>query len=143
MKIRLYRMPILRLAYAAQFLLALIAVFLLWSVVGGQSHLDLMPWYLKLGLGGGAAFTAVRATIAAVAGQNAWNGRTLRWIGLMLVLLAGCGLATYYVHINEETDDEEDQTNSAVSRVVPEWGWGAGAGWSAGWHGRPANDRLT
>ena len=30
-------MPILRLAYATQFLIALIAVFVLWSEVGGQS----------------------------------------------------------------------------------------------------------
>ena len=34
----------LRLAYATQFLIAVIAVFTLWSQVGGQSHLDLMPW---------------------------------------------------------------------------------------------------
>ena len=58
-------MPILRLAYATQFLIALIAVFVLWSQVGGQSHLDLMPWYLKLCLGAGAAFAAVRASAAA------------------------------------------------------------------------------
>ena len=44
-------MPILRLAYTTQFLIALIAVFVLWSQVGGQSHIDLMPWYFKLGLG--------------------------------------------------------------------------------------------
>jgi hypothetical protein len=42
-------MHTLRLAYATQFLIALIAVYVLWSQVGGQSHLDLMPWYLKLG----------------------------------------------------------------------------------------------
>ena len=37
-----------RLAYVVEFLLALIAVGLLWSEVGGQGHLDLMPWYQKL-----------------------------------------------------------------------------------------------
>jgi len=46
-------MPILRLAYATQFLIALIAVFVLWSEVGGQVHLDLMPWYFKLAFGRG------------------------------------------------------------------------------------------
>jgi len=46
-------MPTLRLAYATQYLIAVIAVFVLWSQVGGQSHLDLMPWYVKLGLGAG------------------------------------------------------------------------------------------
>ena len=69
-------MPILRLAYATQFLIALVAVFVLWSEVGGQVHLDLMPWYLKLGLGAGAAFAAVKATSAAVSREYAWNSRT-------------------------------------------------------------------
>src|ERR1017187_4038728 len=54
-------MSILRLAYATQFLIALMAVFVLWSQVGGQSHLDLMPWHLKLALGAGAAFAVVRS----------------------------------------------------------------------------------
>jgi len=53
-------MPILRLAYATQFLIALIAVFVLWSEVGGQVHLDLMPWYFKLAFGAGAAFAMVK-----------------------------------------------------------------------------------
>ena len=61
----------LRLAYATQFLIAVIAVFMLWSQVGGQGHLDLMPWYLKLALGAGAAFAVVKATMAAVAGDRA------------------------------------------------------------------------
>ena len=37
---------------STQFLMALIAIFMLWSQVGGQSHLDLVPWPLKLGLAG-------------------------------------------------------------------------------------------
>jgi len=67
------RMPLLRLAYSTQFLIALIAVFLLWSQVGGQTHLDLMPWYLKLGLGGGVAFATVKATAASVSQERAWE----------------------------------------------------------------------
>jgi hypothetical protein len=102
-------MPILRLAYATQFLIALIAVFVLWAQVGGQSHLDLMPWYLKLALGGGAAFAAVKATMAAVSRESAWNGGTLRWLGIMVALLAGCGLASYYYHVYGETDEEDEQ----------------------------------
>ncbi len=108
--------PLLRLAYATQFLIALIAVFVLWSQVGGQSHLDLMAWQLKLLLGGGAAFSVVKATAAAVAGERAWNGKTLRWLGILLVLLVGCGLASYYVHLYVETDDDDQQDNSAMLR---------------------------
>jgi hypothetical protein len=111
-------MPILRLAYATQFLIALIAVFLLWSEVGGQSHLDLMPWYLKLGLGGGAAFAAVKATAASVGGQPAWNVRTLRWLGILLVLLVGCGLSSYYVHLYGEQDENDEQQDPQISSMI-------------------------
>ena len=117
-------MPILRLAYSTQFLLALIAVFVLWSQVGGQSHLDLMPWYLKLGLGAGAAFAVVRATMAAVAHEHAWNGSVLKWFGIMLALLVGCGLASYYYHLYGETDEDEQQdtqTSQAMLLRFPAW----------------------
>ena len=110
-------MPILRLAYATQFLIALIAVFVLWSQVGGQSHLDLMPWYLKLGLGAGAAFAVVKATAAAVAGSHSWNAGTLKWFGILLLLLAGCGLASYYCHMYLETDEQDQPDNNAVSEA--------------------------
>jgi hypothetical protein len=108
-------MPILRLAYATQFLIALMAVFVLWSQIGGQSHLDLMPWYLKLGLGTGSAFAAVKATAAAVSRERAWNGQSLKWLGLMLALLVGCGLASYYAHMNEETDQGDQPDGETLT----------------------------
>jgi len=113
-------MPILRLAYATQFLIAVIAVFVLWSQVGGQSHLDLMPWYLKLGLGAGAALAVVNATAAAVAGPSAWNGRTLKWFGILLVVLLACGLASYYCHmyLEDNGDDQPDQSTS-IGQAIP------------------------
>lgn len=113
-------MPILRLAYATQFLIALIAFFTLWSEVGGQSHLDPLPWYGKLALGVGAAFCAVKATAAAVENAAVWNGKTLKWLGLMLFLMLGCGLASYYAHLYLEGDDNgQDQDESAISLVAP------------------------
>ena len=115
-------MPLLRLAYATQFLIALIAVFVLWSQVGGQSHLDLMAWEWKLLLGGGAAFSVVKATAAAVAGERAWNGKTLRWLGILLVLLVGCGLASYYVHLYVEPEEDDQQDSSAVFLPAPRGG---------------------
>lgn len=108
-------MPILRLAYVALFLIALIAVFVLWSEVGGQDHLDLMPWYAKLVLGGGAAFAAAKATAAAVSGQRAWNSRTRGWTALLLALLLACGLASYYCHLYLETDEDgQDSTDNSA-----------------------------
>jgi hypothetical protein len=110
-------MPILRLAYSTLFLIALLAVFVVWSEVGGQTHLDLMPWYLKLGLGAGAAFACVKATAASVGGEHAWNGGTLRWFGILLALLLGCGIATYYVHVYGEVD-EQDEEDSVTSQLI-------------------------
>lgn len=109
-------MPILRLAYVTLFLIAVIAVFVLWAQVGGQGHLDLMPWYLKLGLGAGAAYAVTRATMAAVSGPSGWNGGSLKWFGILLALLAGCGLTTYYYHLYGESDEEE-QDNTVTSEL--------------------------
>lgn len=114
-------MPLLRLAYVTQFLIALIAVFVLWSEVAGQVHLDLLPWYLKLGLGAGVAFATVKATAAAVEGKRAWNIAALRWLAVVLLLLAGCGVAAYYAHMYGEDDspDENDDSDSAViGRII-------------------------
>src|SRR6266700_2572287 len=121
------QIPILRLAYTTQFLLALIAIFLVWSQVGGQSHLDLMPWYLKLGLGAGVAFATVKATAAAVAHDHTWNGTTLRWFGIVLALLIGCGLATYYYHVYGETDEDE-QGDTQTSALQGPGARGQGSG---------------
>ena len=111
-------MPILRLAYTALFLIALMAVFVVWSQVGGQSHIDLLPWWVKLGLGLAAAYCVVRAAAAAVSGEHAWNGQTVRWLGLMLAVMAACGYAAYYAHLNleesDETDQEQDTTISSL-----------------------------
>jgi hypothetical protein len=111
-------MPLLRLAYVTQFLIALLSVYTIWAQVGGQSHIDLMPWYLKLGLGLGAAFAIVKATAAAVSNDHAWNGGTLKWVGITIALLIGCGLASYYFHIYGE-EDENDSEDEQTSWVLP------------------------
>lgn len=112
-------MPILRLAYTTQFLLALIAVFFLWGAIGGQSHLEIMPWWWKAALGAGAALSIVKATAAAVGGNSAWNAGSLKWFGITLVLLAACGMASYYVHMyGEEDDDQPEEQQSGVARIV-------------------------
>lgn len=112
-------MPLLRLAYTTQFLIALIAIFVLWSQVGGQSHLDLLPWHVKLGLGAGTAFCVVKATAAAVGSEAPWNGRTLKWLGLALVLLTTCGFASYYAHVYlEEDEGDQGQDSGAISLLA-------------------------
>jgi hypothetical protein len=122
-------MHTLRLAYATQFLIAVIAIYVLWSQVGGQSHLDLMPWYVKLGLGAGVAIAVVKTTDAAVSQEHAWNGRTLKWFGILLVFLLGCGLASYYCHLYlEDNGDDQSGDNTAVGRVMPDGSIGDGNG---------------
>jgi hypothetical protein len=111
-------MPILRLAYSTLFLIALIAVFVLWSQVGGQGHIDLLPWTVKLGLGVAAAYCIVRATAASVGGAHPWNSQTLRWLALTLAVLGACGFASYYAHMNlEDTDEEDPGQDTAISRL--------------------------
>jgi hypothetical protein len=112
-------MPVFRLAYTTLFLIALIAIFLTWGAVGGQGHLDLLPWYLKLVLGFGAAFATVKATAAAVSRENAWNAGTVKWFGILLAILLACGLATYYVHVYGESDEESDQDSISYFRAAP------------------------
>jgi hypothetical protein len=105
----------LPVVYAAEFLLALIAVFTTWSQVGGQGHLDLMAWYLKLSLGLAMAYAIVRATWAAAGDQHGWNGRTLRWIGILALLATAAGTVTYYYHVYEPADEEDNQSTTQSS----------------------------
>lgn len=110
----------LRLIYTAEFLLALVAVFTLWSQVGGQTHLDLMPWYLKLFFGPAMAYAIVRATAAAAGGERTWNAGTLRWTGMLLALAVAAGLITYYFHIYEPNDEEDSRpaTQTSVTKTT-------------------------
>jgi hypothetical protein len=116
---RNYPMPILRLAYITQFLIALITIFVMWGQVGGQSHLELLPWFVKLGLGVAAAYAVVRATQAAVAGPRGWNAQSVRWLGIALVFLFLCGMASYFAHMYLEDDEQDNQEqDTTVSRFL-------------------------
>jgi hypothetical protein len=106
----------LLLAYAVEFLIALIAILDLWSEVGGQSHLDLMPWYIKLALLVGAAWCSVRFTAGIVEQNKVWTRRTVGWFtGIILCAIAMGGI-TYYYHLNEApADNGDDEDTSATS----------------------------
>jgi heme/copper-type cytochrome/quinol oxidase subunit 3 len=109
-------MPILRLAYITLFLIALFTVFTLWSQVGGQDHLDLIPWHIKLVLSASASFAITRAAAAAVSGERGWNLQSVRWLGLALAALFLCGMASLYAHNNlEDQGDEEEGTDATIS----------------------------
>lgn len=102
-----------RLLYVVEFLLALIAVSLLWSEVGGQGHLDLMPWYQKLVLTVALAWVTVAGTVSSVARERVWNRWTVGYILAGLLIAAAMALLTYYYHIHE--DDDGDGAHDSVA----------------------------
>jgi hypothetical protein len=109
---------VIRLFYAIEFLIALIATYTVWSQVGGQGHLDMMAWYWKLLLGGGIAFATVKATAAAVYHKRTWNGRTLKWISIVLALALACGAVTYYYHLTEPPSEDQDDTTPSTQTAL-------------------------
>ncbi|HXJ42282.1 MAG TPA: hypothetical protein VNH18_23585 [Bryobacteraceae bacterium] len=98
--LKTFRRPFL----TALFLLALLAFNSLWALVGGQYHLDLMFWAWKLGL------SLLAASLIVIL---ATGSRRRVWIaGLLLAAtLATAGAVTYYYHVNEPADDEDNQTD--------------------------------
>jgi hypothetical protein len=101
--------PWLRLAYAAEFLIAVIAVFTGWSQVGGQGHLDIMAWYWKLGLGLGMSWAIVRMTAAAMRSPRALNRQSLAWFIVILGIAAAMAAVTVYYHLNEEIEEPQEE----------------------------------
>ena len=98
----------LRIAYAVQFVVTLICTFEVWSQVGGQGHLDLMLWYYKLLLACSLSLAAVKATAAAVDTDRFWNRWTSAWLAIILALIVGMGLLTYYEHLHEPSDEGDE-----------------------------------
>lgn len=106
----------MRLAYAIEFLLALIAVIILWSEVGGQGHMDLLPWYSKLSCVLALAWCCVRFTAGVVEQPQTWNRRSIGWFaGIILVGITMAGI-TFYYHLHEVPDetDTDDTTSASV-----------------------------
>ncbi len=107
----------LRLGYALEFLIALIAIISVWSEIGGEGHLDLMPWYVKLTCIVGLAWCCVRFSASLVEQQRVWTARTVRWfMGILLFCLLMGGI-TYYYHLHEEQDDGDEDTSAAAANI--------------------------
>jgi len=108
----------LRLAYAVEFLVALIAILSLWSEIGGQGHLDLMPWHIKLVCILGLAWCSVRFTAGIVEQNKVWTPRTIAWlVGILLFGIAMGGI-TYYYHLHEEPEDDDEDTTAASLQLL-------------------------
>jgi hypothetical protein len=108
----------LRLIYVVEYLVAIVAILNLWAEVGGASHMDLISWYTKLSLILGLATSIVIATQSAVAGDRAWNARTITWSLVSLAFVCAMGTASYYAHLHENDDSQSGETASPIALVV-------------------------
>jgi hypothetical protein len=99
-----------------EFLIALQVVFTCWSQIGGQYHLDLMFWPWKLGLAVAAALLTTAMTGHLIR-SNGIAGKKVRIYGCLLLLtMVVAGLVTYYYHLNEPSDD--DNQNDAPATIT-------------------------
>jgi hypothetical protein len=114
-------LKVLRLAFALEFLVALIAIFTAWSEIGGQAALDLMPWGWKLGLSVALAAATVQYTVALSDQNDFWSLRSARWLSFILIVGLVMGLVTYYYVLQEDTmdSDEGNTSTSALTLVTP------------------------
>jgi len=115
------RQRLLPVLYALEFLIALIAAYTVWGEVGGQNHLDYMAWYWKAGIGFGTAVALVRLTAAVAEPGPSARWRIAMWLLVMAGLVICAGLVTFYYHLNEPQDDEEDSptvTPAAASHLA-------------------------
>jgi glucan phosphoethanolaminetransferase (alkaline phosphatase superfamily) len=114
---------LLRPLLIVEFLIALQTFYTLWSQVGGQYHLDLMFWPWKLGLGVAVATLIVAITASIIRQDGAITRRALTLASLLFVTLAIAGLVTYYYHLNEPVDqqeDDEDEPAKISNIMLPE-----------------------
>lgn len=112
---------LLRPLLIVEFLIAIEAIFTLWSEVGGQYHLDLMFWPWKLGIGLASAALIVAITANLVQNEGQITRRVLLFCSLLITVLVVAGVVTYYYHVNEPSDqqDEQDDQQASISMYLP------------------------
>jgi hypothetical protein len=107
----------LRPLLIVEFLIAIEAIFTVWSEVGGQYHLDLMFWPWKLGIGVAAAGLIVAITANLVRNDGLITRRILLFCSLLISIFLLAGVVTYYYHLNEPVEQEEDQDDDAPPKI--------------------------
>lgn len=109
---------LLRLVYAFEFLIALVAIFTAWSEIGGQAALDLMNWGWKLGLSVALAGAIVAYTTAVISEDSIWTMRSARWLTAIVVVTLAIGVVTYYYALQVDTG-ESDETGTISASDLP------------------------
>jgi len=106
---------LLRLIYAFEFLIALVAIFTAWSEIGGQAALDLMHWGWKLGLSLALASATVAYTAAVVSADSVWTLRAARWLTAIILLIVGIGVVTYFYVLQEDAGESDESGTISLS----------------------------
>jgi hypothetical protein len=108
----------LRLVYAFEFLIAMMAIFTSWSEIGGQSALDLMNWGWKFGFSFLLASSIVAFTASIVASQSFWTLRSARWLSAIVLIIVGMGVVTYFYSLQEDAGSTDETGTVSMSRPV-------------------------
>jgi len=112
------RNSVLRPLLILEFLVAIEAIFTLWSQVGGQYHLDLMYWPWKFGLSIGAAALIVAFTARVALDDGAITRRSWLLVSLLMGVVLVAGVVTYYYHLNEPADQDDLDEPSRFSAAL-------------------------
>ncbi len=115
------RAKLIRLAYAFEYLVAMVAIFTAWSEIGGQAALDLMHWGYKLGFSVALAGAIVAYTAAVVSSESVWTIRSIRWLTVIVLIVAAMGIVTYFYALQQYSGDS-DETGTVSLRVPANWG---------------------
>jgi hypothetical protein len=102
---------LLRPLLIVEFLIAMQAIFTIWSEVGGQYHLDLMFWPWKLGISVACAGLIVAITANLVLNDGQITRRALLFCSFLIAVLVMAGVVTYYYHVNEPSEPDENQND--------------------------------
>jgi hypothetical protein len=105
-----------RVAYVGVFLLAVLAVFTTWGQIGGQGHLDIIPWYWKLTLGCGLSASIVGLTGALSSDARALNRRSLVWLAVVVAFAGAITAVTVQAHLNEGIEEPESEEGTTAHR---------------------------
>lgn len=110
---------LLRPLLIIEFLIALESIYTAWSEVGGQYHLDLMFWPWKMGIGFGAAWLITAITGNIVKNGGAIRRRVYLYASLLCLVLATAGVVTWYYHMHEPVDQQDDNDDVEQDSVTP------------------------
>lgn len=108
----------LRLVYAFEFLVAMMAIFQSWSEIGGQSALDLMNWGWKLGFSLILASSIVAFTASIASSESFWTMRSARWITAIVLTVVAMAVVTYFYSLQEDAGSTDETGTVSQNRPV-------------------------